>query len=252
MQNHAQLLAILNRSQIFAWEINTNSGIVTYSDNVKQIMGFLPGNDSKLTIHLIHPDDVQALALAYRDAIASNSKFECTYRFINPDTREEIWLYSEGVVFQNNSDILISGVSEKISGPQQNVEWGAAKAAQNLMHRTRQLETLNERLLKSEKELNLALEAAQLATWSWNLLTNEVKWNRQHFLLLGLEFEPRMVKPEEFFNRVHPEDRGYVHARLTAGSAGKALRDLAPTPPRPYRGIHRRGHCRSNHRTYHA
>ncbi|SOD79924.1 hybrid sensor histidine kinase/response regulator [Spirosoma fluviale] len=59
----------------------------------------------------------------------------------------------------------------------------------------------------SERRLRLAIEATELATWDWNLLTDEVHWNEQHFRLFGMESRPNTVGPDDFLSHVHPDDQ---------------------------------------------
>ncbi len=44
-------------------------------------------------------------------------------------------------------------------------------------------------------------------SWMWNLITGEIKWSREHFLILGTD--PDNDKPGEslFWSRVHPDDQ---------------------------------------------
>ncbi|SFE97449.1 sensor histidine kinase [Spirosoma endophyticum] len=63
------------------------------------------------------------------------------------------------------------------------------------------------KLRESERRLRLAIEATELATWDWNLLTNEVYWNEQHFRLFGLQPCLNPLTPDDFLTHVHPDDR---------------------------------------------
>jgi PAS domain S-box-containing protein len=67
-----------------------------------------------------------------------------------------------------------------------------------------------EALRESEKRLRIALQAAQLATWHWNLVENTVEWNEHHYRLLGLKPDGQLQKAERFEQYVHPDDRDWV------------------------------------------
>lgn len=69
-------------------------------------------------------------------------------------------------------------------------------------------------LRESEERLRIAVESADMGTWDWNLLTNEVRWNARHFTLLGMEPQAHPIAPEEFFRHVHPDDLDRVRQRL--------------------------------------
>jgi PAS domain S-box-containing protein len=88
------------------------------------------------------------------------------------------------------------------------------KIASITIERKRSIENLSE----SEERLNLALAAADMATWDTDLSTGETIWSAQHFQILG--YDPATVDTptvEMWLNRVHPDDRAAVmQARATA------------------------------------
>ncbi|WP_353718701.1 PAS domain S-box protein [Dyadobacter sp. 676] len=67
---------------------------------------------------------------------------------------------------------------------------------------------------ESEKRLRIATEAADMATWEWDLVRNRVVWNERHFQIFGLEPGGDPVRPETFFEHVHPADRERVDQLL--------------------------------------
>lgn len=69
-------------------------------------------------------------------------------------------------------------------------------------------------LRESEERLRIAVEAAEMATWAWDLQTNDIVWNERHFLLFGLEPSEQPQRPETFFNYVYHEDQDWVGIRL--------------------------------------
>ncbi|MGF7216538.1 PAS domain S-box-containing protein [Spirosoma lacussanchae] len=66
---------------------------------------------------------------------------------------------------------------------------------------------VEEAMQESEKRLRLVIEATELATWEWNLETNQVYWNEQHFKLFGMTPGPNPVSPDDFMRHVHPHER---------------------------------------------
>lgn len=57
------------------------------------------------------------------------------------------------------------------------------------------------------EQLRLALEAAHLGIWDWNILTNKVTWSRGHEQLFGLAPGSFDGTYETFIACVHPEER---------------------------------------------
>lgn len=69
-------------------------------------------------------------------------------------------------------------------------------------------------LQKINQQLTLALEAAQLGFWDWNLLTNRILWSRGHEDLFGLEKGNFAGTYEAMLACIHPEDRQGVGQAL--------------------------------------
>lgn len=60
---------------------------------------------------------------------------------------------------------------------------------------------------ESEQRLRYALEAAQIGTWDWNLLTNKIIWSQGHERLFGLAPGTFDGTYETFIACIHPEER---------------------------------------------
>lgn len=75
---------------------------------------------------------------------------------------------------------------------------------------------------QSEQRLRIALDSAQMAAWDWNVTAGTVKWNEQHYLLLGLVPDDQEKPLDFFFNAVFPDDRQVIREILD-----RAVRDSA-------------------------
>ncbi|MFB8791707.1 MAG: PAS domain S-box protein [Potamolinea sp.] len=69
-------------------------------------------------------------------------------------------------------------------------------------------------LKASEERLRIALEAARMGTWDWNLLTNKVSWCANQEALFGMEIGSFDGNFQSFFASLHPED----HDRVLLGA----------------------------------
>jgi PAS domain S-box-containing protein len=79
---------------------------------------------------------------------------------------------------------------------------------------------LASQLKESEERLRYALAATGDGVWDWDIPSNHVRHNDQWQRMLGLSEAPA-VHPVEFFaEKIHPDDRAAVTARLEAALAG--------------------------------
>jgi len=100
--------------------------------------------------------------------------------------------------------------------------------------RTLELKKLNEQLLadiarckqteealrESEERYALAVQGANDGLWDWNLKTSEVYFSARWKSMLGCGENEIGNSPEEWFNRVHPEDIERVRAAIAAHLKG--------------------------------
>ncbi|NJR75257.1 MAG: PAS domain-containing protein [Scytonema sp. CRU_2_7] len=72
-----------------------------------------------------------------------------------------------------------------------------------------------ERSQVSEERLELAMKAANLGTWDWNMVTGEVIWSENHEQLFGLPSGSFLGNYEAFISYIHPEDRETITQAIT-------------------------------------
>ncbi len=71
-----------------------------------------------------------------------------------------------------------------------------------------------EALRASEQRLSLALDAAGMGTWDWDLLTGRVVWSRHHERLFGYGPGEAADTLEAFRRRIHPDDLPATERRI--------------------------------------
>ena len=81
----------------------------------------------------------------------------------------------------------------------------------DLRRSKRQVEQLDRELFevtqKSAEQLKLALTAARMGMWNWNMRTGEITWSPEHEQLFGLAPGTFDGRYETFDQRLHPDDR---------------------------------------------
>ena len=66
----------------------------------------------------------------------------------------------------------------------------------------------------SEERLRLAMDAAQMGSWDWDMLTGEILWTPQHEMLFGYAPGTPRRSFADFQNRLHPDDVERVEAQV--------------------------------------
>jgi PAS domain S-box-containing protein len=69
-------------------------------------------------------------------------------------------------------------------------------------------------LRTSEERLSMALDAANLGIWDWDIRTGEVLWNRHHEVIFGYQPGQPQRSYRDFTDRLHPEERVEIEARF--------------------------------------
>ncbi|KJR42169.1 PAS/PAC sensor signal transduction histidine kinase [Candidatus Magnetoovum chiemensis] len=75
-------------------------------------------------------------------------------------------------------------------------------------------------LADSRERLSIALSAARIGTWRWNILEDKFTCDENLNKLLGLPFVETTLSSSDFFNRIHADDRPVVK-----NAVDKALKD---------------------------
>jgi len=91
-----------------------------------------------------------------------------------------------------------------------------------------------EALRASEERYALAAQAANDGLWDWNLRTGEIYFSQRWKATIGFQNHEIGNDPQEWFDRVHPDDREGLEVRLTAH-----LRRLISGFEYEYRMLHR-------------
>ncbi|MBM9613724.1 PAS domain S-box protein [Desulfobulbus rhabdoformis] len=112
-----------------------------------------------------------------------------------------------------------------------------AGAKRLILETSLQEANIRERAVAEKKEeLELVLEGAQLGTWSWNPLDNQVECNERYWSMLGYSLGDEPDHLNDWIQLLHPEDAEDVVTALTSHAAGKS-----PVFSAEYRMRHKNG-----------
>jgi PAS domain S-box-containing protein len=92
---------------------------------------------------------------------------------------------------------------------------------------------LIESIMGEGERFNLAIKAARIGIWEWNMLTNEVYWSDEILALYNLDDSFRHLSFQKYFEFVHPDDIAHLNASITSAieSKGKYFTQHRVTPP---------------------
>lgn len=88
---------------------------------------------------------------------------------------------------------------------------------------------------QNEERLAMAMSAAQMGTWEWDIQTNISKWSDETKRIFGLSPGDPETSSEEFYQMVHPDDRLAVEQAIS-----RAIAEGTPYEAE-FRMIHRDG-----------
>ncbi|MHC5743703.1 MAG: PAS domain S-box protein [Nostoc sp.] len=196
-ESEERLQLALEASGDGLWDWNILTKEVYYSPRYLEMLGYtfdeLP-QDFSTWERLVHPEDLPWVEKILADHLKDSSvPYKFDYR-LQSKSGEYKWIANYGKVVIRDGQgkpLRMTGTHRDISEQQAALrEHKQAEAA----------------LAKSEEQLRLTLEFNHIGLWDWNVQTNEVTWNDNHYRLLGLEPEISAASYQLWRDRVHPED----------------------------------------------
>jgi diguanylate cyclase (GGDEF)-like protein/PAS domain S-box-containing protein len=109
-----------------------------------------------------------------------------------------------------------AGASDCVSKP---VDFGVVNARIRTHIALRRAEAASR---ETEERYTLAVTGSNDGIWDWNLQTNTAFFSERWKSMLGYQHDEIGSQPDEWFDRIHMEDRESVKAALTAHLKGKA------------------------------
>ncbi len=157
-----------NMEEDQAWWSSSFFKLLGYeNDNVKASM--------QLFLELIHPAELEDFKKRMYNFYHSDSNASQEYYNIEFKMRKKNGEYLD-LLFSSRQ---IKNAEDKI------IKFSGTVVDIN------KLKAVEKKLIESESRLQLALDAANMGTWSWNIKRNEIFWSEQVLCIFG-------IKPEEF------------------------------------------------------
>jgi PAS domain S-box-containing protein len=212
------------------WEYDLASGKILWSERSKQMFGVsLDAEvDYDIFINVLHPDDQARIHAAVQRAITAQEIYDVEMRSIWADGSVH-WIRAIGRAHYDHQ-----GTATRMIGVAFDItERKHAEAA----------------LQKSEEQLRLATEGANLGMWYWDGATDTLSWTDRAKTMFGLPADTEISMPV-FLETIHPEDRPLVQTLIHNAWVGQIPREVECRilwPNGSLRWILARGDC-----SYHA
>ncbi|MFB2968736.1 PAS domain S-box protein [Aerosakkonema sp. BLCC-F183] len=196
-ESESRLALALEAAQMGTWDWDMKAERVVWSERTEFIFDLAPGSfpgTAEAFFSCIHPEDRPALEQAIQLAIEERTSYSIETRIIWPDGTVR-WLACIGnIICESN------GEPDRMTGVMMDIT---------------ERKLAEEALQESEWRLRMALNAAQMGTWDWDIETNNILWSEQTEVIFGFVPASFTGTYETYIDRVHPDDRHYLKATIT-------------------------------------
>jgi len=114
-----------------------------------------------------------------------------------------------------------------------------AKLYEQVTLELQERERAEEALRESQERYEVSIRGAKDGLWDWNLRTQEIFYSPRWKEMLGYEEQEIQPKTDDWFNRIHADDRGGVRENIAAH-----LRGTTPHFENEHRMLHKDGSYR--------
>jgi PAS domain S-box-containing protein len=163
-KSEERLRLAMSSGTIGVWDWDVSSNRITVSPEVERIYGVDVTNLRSYEDFAarVHPDDLRAAESERHAAIQNHQPFDTEFRIILP-SGEIRWIATKGQAYYGKNGHVVRVVGNNI----------------DITERKR----LELALRESERKLREALKVGHMGYLDWNLVTNEIQWSPETYLL---------------------------------------------------------------------
>lgn len=172
------------------WETDAEYHFTYSSPQVEAILGYHPKEIIGKTLFNFMPtDEVNRLTRHFRKMEKATS--------IEHELNVKRHKDGHGVMMETSAVPFFSDKGELL---------GFRGIARDITDRQNTLQALK----KSEERLRLSQKFANIGNWEWDIVTGELLWSEQMWVLFGLPTDSFALNFERYLERVHPDDRNIL------------------------------------------
>jgi signal transduction histidine kinase/ABC-type amino acid transport substrate-binding protein/CheY-like chemotaxis protein len=187
-QGYAELLETQRLASLGAWTWDISSGRVRWSEELYRLAGLDPSQpapDYDGQVRVYTPESFQRLRSAVENARNTGAPFQLELEMTSADsTRRAVTARGEAIFGKNKRIVTLRGT------------------VQDITERKR----MQEVLAATESRLQMALDAAKLGTFEWDIPTGNLNWDRHTESIFGFESGAFDRKYSTFEETIHPDD----------------------------------------------
>ena len=171
------------------------NGVMVYSNNeFARMHGYTVDEMIGQNLRMLHTDEQFLRVGEVIETLQQNGSFYA----------EEIWrVRKDGSVFPSLMNAMV------LFDDKQRPEFMWATTID-----ITELKSTENSLRESEQRLNFAQELGEMGSWELNIVTNEVKWSKNLFRMMGMEPVDHTVSNDLFWMHVYPEDLHIVSEKM--------------------------------------
>ncbi|MEH2051603.1 PAS domain S-box protein [Nostoc sp.] len=144
----------------------------------------------------VHPDDLQDCLDTYINAFDARQHFQMEYRLERFDGKYR-WILDTGTPRFTSEGEFLGYIGSCVDISDVYDEFCLRKQVEQALR-------------QNEERLSLALEAARMGNWDWNITTGEIHWSANLEKLFGMVPGTFDGQYETFMTMIHPDDRESV------------------------------------------
>ncbi|MCT8332152.1 PAS domain S-box protein [Leptospira sp. 85282-16] len=187
--NEIKYRTITELSLSIVYDMDVNTGENVWGGAIQEITGFTLEEYQKFGykewIEFIHPEDREVTLQAFQDSLSNHNKFSVEYRY-KTKSGKYIYIEDNGIFLYDHK-----GKAYRMFGA--------------MIDRTKQMDA-NIALKESESRLVMALDAAKMGIWSWDIEAKSIYWSPQTYNIYGFPGENFEVTEQKFFELTHKDD----------------------------------------------
>lgn len=186
--------ALVEGIALVVWETDA-SGVVVDSPNWQSVTGCISNCPDSCWLHAVHPDDREAVERQWQCCLHDKVVFTAEFR-LRCCLRQWCWTQAHLVPVADAQGRVFKWIG-------MNLDISERKAAE-------------QKLMKSERQLHLALDIGRMSFWSFDPRSLLVRMDTRMQVIWGETAGTSLLPLEVVLSRIHPQDRPLVRDSVYA------------------------------------